>query len=595
MWTSHSDIADVPDETRGTEKNEMYKLPDQKPSVSLIRGSAMSKVGKDAVTELALKQSTSTQGLVLPLTIDEDNLDDTPVKPEFLCACGIVLPSKMLFRQHCQTMHTGPKPFQCQICEKNFSTGQRLKGHMLMHTDGSQKMAIPDGPRRFHCPDCTVKMSTSLGLQYHMNKKHGKPLGKNVKDHEHMYCVLSKNVTCSKCSVTFRTRGDLKNHMKIHISEKEYSCGHCNKRFSYRSALRKHLKTHNPDDSDGENQGGQLEGGDSEKSASRRPCVCEQCGKTLSSRRSLKMHKLWVHQGVKPFPCPHCPRQYCQRRDLDHHININHGSAKLLKIEVNSDGRRVVLGRGKHACSICNREFSSRRPLQVHMRIHTGEKPFACETCSRPFARKSDLVKHSRLHTGEKPYECPVCHKKFRAISNMKLHARKACRYEEFGPLPPSATPSIKIINVETDQTPEVCMYTQYPQQIDSKEIEHIEVSYETDGNVVTEDHVIQSIDASSAGSYQVIIPADADTGTCTLTTIELQDIGQAVASAAEYTEQGRQLVYVSKSILQEIPSTTSSTVTVPEPSTSEIHMAADTIAKIEAIHNAQINREYHT
>ncbi|XP_064646079.1 uncharacterized protein LOC135499301 [Lineus longissimus] len=591
----------VPDEAFGTVKSEIIEVPDQKPSVSLIRGSAMSKVGKATASELASKRGTSTEGVVA-LAVGEENLDDTGVKPEFLCACGLVLPSKKLFRQHCLTTHKGPRAFQCQICEKIFATGQRLKGHMLVHTDGTHKVAaIPAGPTLFNCPECPMKFSLRLALKYHMNKKHGKPLRDKSTQEEHMYSSLSENVTCRKCSTAFKTRGELKDHMKTHKPEKKYACDHCGKKFGYRSTLRKHLATHRntgAGDSDGENLGGgDVEGG--EKSASRRPCVCEQCGKTLSSRRSLKMHKLWVHQGVKPFPCPHCPRQYCQRRDLDHHININHGSAKLLKIEVNRDGRRVVLGRGKHACEICQREFSSKRPLQVHMRIHTGEKPFSCETCHRPFARKSDLVKHGRLHTGEKPYECPVCHKRFRAISNMKLHARKNCRYEAFGPLPPSAISPVKtvyekgnysVVDVSEAAVEEV--YTQFDHQIGSKDVEQIEVCYETDGGVISEGHVLQPIDGVPAGSYQVIIPTDSDSGG--LTTIELQDISQAVASAAEYTDQGRQLVYVSKSLLHDIPST-SAVGAVPEPSTSEIHMAADTIAKIEAIHNAQLNREYQT
>jgi len=49
-----------------------------------------------------------------------------------------------------------------------------------------------------------------------------------------------------------------------------------------------------------------------------------------------------------------------------------------------------------YSCVKC--PFSSAYPgnLRVHMRRHTGEKPFRCEFCSRPFSDKSNLNSHRR-------------------------------------------------------------------------------------------------------------------------------------------------------------------------------------------------------
>ena len=99
-----------------------------------------------------------------------------------------------------------------------------------------------------------------------------------------------------------------------------------------------------------------------------------------------------------------------------------------LRAFLNPDARKPILSRN-NSCQYCGKLFKNTSNLTVHIRSHTGEKPYKCDKCEYSCAQSSKLTRHKRIHrTGT--FHCNKCHMPFSVATTLEKHERKCISYK---------------------------------------------------------------------------------------------------------------------------------------------------------------------
>ncbi|KAM9182775.1 zinc finger protein 507 [Mergus octosetaceus] len=156
--------------------------------------------------------------------------------------------NKGYIKQHLR-VHRQRQPYQCPICEHIADNSKDLESHMINHCK----------TRMYQCKQCKESFHYKSQLRNHEREQHSLPdifstatsnkltVSNDIDEREGNKSSLQKLYRCDVCDYTSTTYVGVRNHRRIHNSDKPYRCSLCGYVCSHPPSLKSHMWKHASD------------------------------------------------------------------------------------------------------------------------------------------------------------------------------------------------------------------------------------------------------------------------------------------------------------------------------------------------------------
>jgi stress-induced morphogen len=292
----------------------------------------------------------------------------------------------------------------CKVASKDIRKQSKSKLQLFEEVTIDDLQIKEPTTKITNCSICNLKFSKNI-INKHMKAKHtnGQVMrfecdfdGKTFKTKGELYNHMGAHLSLVECGICHKMLkyNSLNSHRRnVHATAQDFQCKICSKSFKSAYYLKRHEKRHNKE------------------------IQCEICNKMFSTVGKLAQHKKECHENKRSFECEICNKKFNQKGNLKRHqkthdknrskafkcsrcdyvtdIQTNH------KIHQQSHDRRdkkFAAMKNPLKCEKCPTFHRDKKFLNIHMKAVHPDVLLQCDLCAKFIKVRENLIRHMKLH-----------------------------------------------------------------------------------------------------------------------------------------------------------------------------------------------------